>query len=77
MRKFLLGLICGLVVVGGANMGFAFKIDFWNSGGNSHKRDHHIAQTVNQLASVPDPATLILLGIGLIGLASFGRKNFK
>ena len=30
-----------------------------------------------QVASVPEPGTMILLGIGLIGMASFGRKKFR
>jgi hypothetical protein len=123
MRKFLLGLVCCLVVVGVANMGHAFWIfggggkggkgaspnqvegahfdfDFmrnlpegptkggdgpvfgqfdtdsnrhgWNGGGELNGGGGLV-----QTNPVPEPATMILLGAGLISFAFLGRKKFK
>jgi hypothetical protein len=49
-------------------------LDFWPDNGAI---SHVALYGTREGTQVPEPSTMLLLGVGLVGLAGFGRKLFK
>lgn len=52
---------------------------FWNDGFHPSSTGHQLIAdyAYNEVAPVPEPSTIVLMGLGLVGLAGLGRKKFR
>lgn len=56
---------------------FGENIDLWASYAESLNRSDGFHGELNAVAPVPEPASMLLFGIGLIGLAGLGRRKIS
>jgi len=52
---------------------------FWVDGFHPSSAGHQLIAdyAYNEVAPVPEPSTIVLMGLGLVGLAGLGRKKFR
>ncbi len=63
-----------LIEYNGSNNAYIYLDDQLANGSDRDWNDMKVF--ANDVAPVPEPATMLLLGSGLVGLAGFGRKKF-
>jgi len=78
MNIFVYGLLGGSLLLGGAAAMGAFSSSSHSYGGGSAEPVAHVQQSTNNPAPAPEPASMVLLGIGsLIGASRLKNKSSK